>query len=218
MHPLNAQWSEEQLEQSRKRRRRDRAESRFVPTGVPAGSAACLGRPADVPPGAESRRHLRKPSREESTTWLIVHFGTLLFIGLMGAAVFVLVRDLSGPAAQVSRVAAGAYVLFYGAGEAILGDCHWGARSAHQRRPRERASSSCRRNSGSMGRHALRRCGRHHWSGGMGGSHSRGSDRAASDRRAAGSLAGAGGVGDCRAAWAAHWTGGSPLFRWPRWC
>ena len=33
--------------------------------------------------------------REESTTWLIVHFGTLLFIGLMGAAVFVLVRDLS---------------------------------------------------------------------------------------------------------------------------
>jgi hypothetical protein len=59
--------------------------------------------------------------REESTTWLIVHFGTLLFIGLMGAAVFVLVRDLSGSAAQVSRVAAGAYVLFYGAGEAILG-------------------------------------------------------------------------------------------------
>jgi hypothetical protein len=59
--------------------------------------------------------------RDESTQWLVVHVGTLLFIGLMGAALFLLVSDLSGLAATVSRVAAGAFVLGYGAGEAILG-------------------------------------------------------------------------------------------------
>jgi hypothetical protein len=59
--------------------------------------------------------------RDEPTRWLVVHFGTLVFIGLMGAAVFLLVRGLPGLSAQISRVAAGAYVLFYGAGEAILG-------------------------------------------------------------------------------------------------
>ena len=59
--------------------------------------------------------------RDESTQWLVVHVGTLLFIGLMGAALFLLVSDLSGLAATVSRVAAGVFVLGYGAGEAILG-------------------------------------------------------------------------------------------------
>jgi hypothetical protein len=44
--------------------------------------------------------------RDESTQWLVVHVGTLLFIGLMGAALFLLVSDLSGLAATVSRVAA----------------------------------------------------------------------------------------------------------------
>lgn len=53
--------------------------------------------------------------------WLAVHLGTLVFIGLLGAAVFVLLHDRTGPAARVSRVGAGVFVLFYGAGEAILG-------------------------------------------------------------------------------------------------
>jgi uncharacterized membrane protein YiaA len=59
--------------------------------------------------------------RDESTQWLVVHIGTLLFIGLMGAALFLLVSGLPGLAAKVSRVAAGAFVLCYGAAEAILG-------------------------------------------------------------------------------------------------
>jgi len=59
--------------------------------------------------------------RDESTQWLIVHLGTLLFIGLMGAAFFVLVSGLPGLPAMVSRVAAGTFVLCYGAAEAILG-------------------------------------------------------------------------------------------------
>ena len=59
--------------------------------------------------------------QDHVTRWLIVHLGTLLFIGLTGAALYLLVRDLPGPAATFSRVAAGMFVLFYGAGEAILG-------------------------------------------------------------------------------------------------
>ena len=43
------------------------------------------------------------------------------FIGLMGAALYLLVRDLPGRAARISRLAIGPFVLFYGAGEAILG-------------------------------------------------------------------------------------------------
>ena len=45
----------------------------------------------------------------------------MLFIGLIGAALLALVRDLPGPAARVCRVAAGAFVVLYGAGEAVLG-------------------------------------------------------------------------------------------------
>jgi hypothetical protein len=59
--------------------------------------------------------------RDQATQWLVVHFGTLLFIGLMGGAVILLVSDLPGLAAKVSRVAAGAYVLCYGAAEAMVG-------------------------------------------------------------------------------------------------
>jgi hypothetical protein len=59
--------------------------------------------------------------RDQATQWLVVHFGTLLFIGLMGGAVMLLVSDLPGLAAKISRVAAVAYVLCYGATEAIIG-------------------------------------------------------------------------------------------------
>jgi hypothetical protein len=58
---------------------------------------------------------------DQVTRWQIVHVGTLLFIGLMGTAVYLLVRDLPGTAARVSRWAAGVFVLFYGAWEAVAG-------------------------------------------------------------------------------------------------
>lgn len=57
----------------------------------------------------------------QATPRLIVHVGSLVCIGLIGAVVRLLVRDLPGRAAQISRVAVMPYVLFYGAGEAILG-------------------------------------------------------------------------------------------------
>jgi hypothetical protein len=58
---------------------------------------------------------------DQVTKWQVVHVGTLFFIGLMGIAVYLLVRDLPGTAARVSRWAAGVFVLFYGAWEAVAG-------------------------------------------------------------------------------------------------
>ena len=52
---------------------------------------------------------------------MIVHAGTLVFIGLMGLALYMLVRDLPGKAATISRIAIGPFVLFYGAWEAVIG-------------------------------------------------------------------------------------------------
>ena len=59
--------------------------------------------------------------RDEAGRFLVVHLGMLLFIGLMGIAVYLLVEGLPGAAARISRVALGPFVLFYGAGEAIAG-------------------------------------------------------------------------------------------------
>lgn len=59
--------------------------------------------------------------RDQADRWLIVHLGTLLFIGLLGVAVYLVVDGIPGPAASISRVAAGVFALFYGAGEAIQG-------------------------------------------------------------------------------------------------
>ena len=58
---------------------------------------------------------------DQITKWQIVHVGSLFFIGLMGAALYLLVKDLPGRAAHISRLAIGPFVLFYSAGEAILG-------------------------------------------------------------------------------------------------
>jgi hypothetical protein len=57
----------------------------------------------------------------QSTRWLVVHLGTLVFIGLMGVVLQLLVRGLPGLAASVARWAVLPYVLFYGSGEAIIG-------------------------------------------------------------------------------------------------
>jgi hypothetical protein len=59
--------------------------------------------------------------RGEATEWMVVHLGTLVFVGLVGVVLYLLVRDLPGTAARISRLAVGPFVLFYGAGEALLG-------------------------------------------------------------------------------------------------
>jgi hypothetical protein len=59
--------------------------------------------------------------RDEVTRWQVVHVGTLIFIPLMAVAIFVLLRGLDSTAAQVSRVAAVIFVVFYGAWEVLQG-------------------------------------------------------------------------------------------------
>lgn len=57
----------------------------------------------------------------DATAMIVVHLGTLLFIGLTGVALSIIIAPLKGVAATVSRIGIWAFVLFYGAGEAILG-------------------------------------------------------------------------------------------------
>ena len=58
---------------------------------------------------------------DETTAWLVVHVGTLVFVPLMAAAIYVLLRGLEGTAAQVSRIALGFFVVLYLAFEVLIG-------------------------------------------------------------------------------------------------
>jgi hypothetical protein len=52
--------------------------------------------------------HIHGSLQDQVTQWLVVHCLTLIFIGLMGAALYLLVRDLPGTAAKISRIASAA--------------------------------------------------------------------------------------------------------------
>jgi hypothetical protein len=63
------------------------------------------------------------------TPWLVVHLGTMLFIPLLAAAMFVLLRGIEGTAATVSRIALVVFAIVYagfevtvGVGSGVLGD------------------------------------------------------------------------------------------------
>ncbi len=81
------------------------------------------------------RNHVYAALRDDVTTYQVLHVGTLFFIGLIGLALYLLVRDLPGRATRVSRLAVGPFVLLYGAwgGRHRTGDR--GAGPARQRRP-----------------------------------------------------------------------------------
>ena len=83
---------------------------------VPLGWAALLWFHPAVDPD-----RVYESLRDEVSTYLIVHVGTLIFIGLMGVALYMLVRDLPGRAATISRLAIGPFVLFYAAWETVIG-------------------------------------------------------------------------------------------------
>ena len=59
--------------------------------------------------------------QDQVTAWLVVHLGMMLFIPLMALAVYLLLRDIEGTAARVSRIALVPFVVFYGAYEVLLG-------------------------------------------------------------------------------------------------
>ena len=87
-----------------------------VLVGVPLAWAALLWFHPDVDPD-----RVYESLRDQVDTYLVVHVGTLVFIGLMGVALYLLVRDLPGRAATISRLAIGPFVLFYAAWETVIG-------------------------------------------------------------------------------------------------
>jgi hypothetical protein len=58
---------------------------------------------------------------DQVTVWMVVHTGTLFFIGLMAFAIFVLVRDLPGTAARIAMWGAAVFAVFYTAWETVAG-------------------------------------------------------------------------------------------------
>jgi hypothetical protein len=59
--------------------------------------------------------------QDKVTAWLVVHIGMMLFIPLMAAAVFLLLRGIDSTAARVSRIALVPFVVVYGAYEVLVG-------------------------------------------------------------------------------------------------
>jgi hypothetical protein len=71
-------------------------------------------------PGGE-RTDVYGSARDDVTAFLVVHLGMLLFIPLMAAAVYLLLRGLGGTAAKVARIALIPFVIFYSAWETLQG-------------------------------------------------------------------------------------------------
>ena len=71
-------------------------------------------------PGGE-RTDVYGSARDEVTAFLVVHLGMLLFIPLMAAAVYLLLRGMRGTAAKVGRIALIPFVVFYSAWETLQG-------------------------------------------------------------------------------------------------
>jgi hypothetical protein len=84
--------------------------------GAPLAWAVLLWFHPDVDPN-----HVYADLREHVAAYQVVHVGTLVFIGLLGLALYLLVRDLPGSAARISRLAIGPFVLFYAAWESVIG-------------------------------------------------------------------------------------------------
>jgi hypothetical protein len=90
-----------------------RAEIAFV-VGVPLAWAALLL----FHPSGDS---LYEAASNDTTAWLGVHIGTLVFVPLLAAALFVVLRHFEGTAAVVGRVALGFFLVFYLAFEILVG-------------------------------------------------------------------------------------------------
>jgi hypothetical protein len=84
--------------------------------GVPIAWAVLLWFHPDVDPN-----DVYGSLQDDVAIYVVVHVGTLAFIGLMGAALYLLVRDLPGTAARISRLAILPFVVFYAAWEAVIG-------------------------------------------------------------------------------------------------
>lgn len=84
--------------------------------GVPLAWAVLLWFHPDVDPD-----NVLGTLRDDVVAYVVVHVGTLVGIGLIGLALYLLVRDLPGRAAKISRMAIGPFVVLYAAWEAVIG-------------------------------------------------------------------------------------------------
>jgi hypothetical protein len=71
-------------------------------------------------PGGEGDQ-IYLDAQDKVTRFLVVHIGMMIFIPLMGAAVYLLLRGVEGTAAWVSRIALVPFVVFYSAWEVLQG-------------------------------------------------------------------------------------------------
>src|SRR4051794_32055467 len=97
------------------RPRVSRSEAAFM-IGVPLAWAVLL---LFHPSGEADRIYLSL--RDQVTAWLVVHIGMMLFIPLMAAGIYVLLRGVEGAAARVSRIALVPFVVFFTAYETLQG-------------------------------------------------------------------------------------------------
>ena len=72
-------------------------------------------------PGGEGTELSYMEVQDKVTAWMTVHIGMMLFIPLMAAALYLLLRGVEGTAAWVSRIALAPFVVFYSTWEALQG-------------------------------------------------------------------------------------------------
>jgi hypothetical protein len=72
-------------------------------------------------PGGEGTEVSYAELQDKVTAWTVVHIGMMLFIPLMAAAVYLLLRDVEGTAARIGRIALVPFVVVYGTWEALQG-------------------------------------------------------------------------------------------------
>jgi hypothetical protein len=72
-------------------------------------------------PGGEGTELTYQEVQDKVTAWLVVHIGMMLFIPLMAAVVYLLLRGVEGTAARISRIALVPFVVFYSTWEALQG-------------------------------------------------------------------------------------------------
>src|SRR5918994_1835235 len=73
------------------------------------------------PGGGEGTEITYMDLQDKVTAWLVVHIGMMLFIPLMAAVVYLLLRGVEGTAARISRIALVPFVIFYSAWEVSQG-------------------------------------------------------------------------------------------------
>jgi hypothetical protein len=83
---------------------------------VPLAWAVLLWFHPDVP-----RDDVYGGVRDEVTTYIVVHVGTLIFIPLVGIALYLLLRDVPGTAARVARIGIVVFVVAYATWETVIG-------------------------------------------------------------------------------------------------